>query len=57
MELDDGRWAWRIGYKVYYMYSRPDTVIMHPRYFEEGTGYLPADSGEDMELSFSAAGA
>ena len=57
VELDDGRWAWRIGYKVYYMYSRPDTVIMHPRYFEEGTGYLPADSGEDMELSFSAAGA
>ncbi|MGN0742551.1 MAG: hypothetical protein ACI4L8_07860 [Candidatus Fimadaptatus sp.] len=57
VELSDGRWGWRISYKVYYMYSRPDTVIMRPRYFEDGAGYQPTGSGEEVVLSFSAADA
>lgn len=53
-ELSDGRWAWHIEHKVYYMFMQPDTIIMHPREYVDGTGFIENDStDEDIELSFS----
>lgn len=52
VELDDGRWAWQIEKKVYYMYMQPDIIIMHPRYFIEGKGYDEEyDDSADVVLS------
>lgn len=54
VQLDDGRWAWQIEYKVYYMFMQPDAIIMHPRQFVDGTGYVEAyGTSEDVTLKLS----
>ena len=53
-ELSDGRWAWHIEYKVYYMFMQPDTIVMHPHEYVDGTGFIENDdTSEDVELTFS----
>lgn len=54
VELDDGRWAWRITNRVYFMYAQPDVIMLTPRYFEGDNGYLPPLTDEAIELDFNS---
>ena len=44
VELDDGRWAWRITYRAYYMHWQPQQLLMRELYYNGQAGYSAGDS-------------
>lgn len=51
VELDDGRWAWRITYRAYYMHWQPQQLLMRELYYNGEAGYSDGGS-EDIVLDF-----
>lgn len=54
VQLEDGAWAWQYSCKIYYMFSRPEQIIVRSIRYHAETGYNEGEH-EDCVITFPLA--